>query len=140
MDGLAFRSMVVQALQAAERVLAAERHVALATMSLGQRNELDAMTSTVDALIHALRPLLGDQGHRLLALGGSPRPSLAAPTTWWACLDHALTTLDHEAQRLAAVACGQADQSPVRVLSRALCRLFRDHHARLQDERLVEDH
>ncbi|MEM9667078.1 MAG: hypothetical protein AAF970_19280 [Bacteroidota bacterium] len=134
---LAVQSMAVQGLRATERILALERRVADATLSLAQQTYLAEMTVTLQAAAQALRTLIGRQGEQLLAFAEAPQPSQAEAPSWWGRLDAAIEALEGEADRLTAVACGQPIGGSIRTLSETLGTLFRGHADVLRHERTL---
>ena len=144
---VAFQSTLAAAAQAVQRALSSEETAERAAISLAQCGALGEMTEQLRALEEALQASLDMQGRCLMPRGEETkrrpfrfrrRERPAAPPaehpTWWFSLAEAIESLEEGSACMAALASGQPDGAPSRVLSEATAELLRTHHDRLVDE------
>lgn len=130
---VAFQCIVVAALQTLDRVRRSEHHVAEAALSLAQRQKLDAMVATVDAVADALHAILTPQGTAMLKQART-RATEAPEHLWWFALSEALHTLEEGLAWIRSVAAGQARGGAARTLSRIISLLLYKHYRDLFEE------
>lgn len=149
---IAFQSTLAAAAQAVQQALQHEEAVSQAALSLAQQGTLGEMTEELRVVRAALESSLDRQGQCLMPAGAAAKkrtfrfPARAsrqdqAPLrpTWSRSLSDAVEALETGADSMAALASGQPDDAPSRVLGTATSGLLRDHHDRLaaEAERLV---
>lgn len=148
---IAFQSTLAAAAKAVEQALRREEAAEEAALSLAQQDALHDMTGELRAVSEALQGSLDRQGrclmpvcaeekrrafrlpHPIRALRkekdeASPRP------TWWFSLVEAIEALEDGADRMSALASGQAGDAPSRTLGQATAELLRSHQNRLVSE------
>ncbi|HMB92697.1 MAG TPA: hypothetical protein VKP65_17735 [Rhodothermales bacterium] len=130
---VAFQCIVVAALQTLDRVRRSEQHVAEAALSLAQRQKLDAMIATVDAVADALHAILTPQGATMLKQHTERAPE-TPEHLWWFALSEALHTLEEGLAWIRSVATGQARGGAAHTLSRIISLLLYEHYRDLFDE------
>jgi hypothetical protein len=133
-QSVVFQSVTVAAHQAIERVLAREREVASAAISLAQGEKLRDMIESLEAVLDALHQTLSAQGMTMLHMAPERAHAVSGDRSWWFTLTEALQSLDDGIQRISAIVSGQPRGGPARTLSSVVVRLLRQHHRCLMDE------
>jgi hypothetical protein len=134
-DSVLYQSLAVAAIQVLERVLDRERRVAEATISLAQREKLQAMISGLESAITALKAGLNAQGDKMLALSTPSRPATTdEETNWWFAVTEAMQALEDGADWISSIVNGQPRGSAARTLSSIIARLLYRHYKELLEE------
>lgn len=133
-QSVVFQSVTVAALQALEQVLAREREVAEAAISLAQGEKLREMIESLEAVLDALHEMLSAQGSKMLHMAPERANGAGAERSWWFTLTEALQSLDDGINRIASLVSGQPKGGPARTLSSIIVRLLHQHHQQLLDE------
>lgn len=123
---LAFQSVLAALLPILERVLQRERQATDAALSLAQRETLQEMADTQEAVIHMLRGALNARGQQVLRY---ERPIAASPPerSWWFALSEALEAVEDALQRIPSLIRAQPRGSLARRMGALLLRLLRQH-------------
>lgn len=125
--GVAFQCIIVAAIQVLENVQRREQQALGATLSLAQRQKLEAMVATVDATTEALRDLLTKQGINMLDQR-IHRSDSGNEHLWWFALSEALHALEEGLAWIRSVAAGQVHGGAARTLSRIISLLLYAHY------------
>lgn len=131
--GVIFQSVIVACLQTVARARLREEQVARASISLAQREKLEALLHELEAVERELKAALTDQGRRMLdltrngAIGGEE-------DRWWYALSEAIQELDDGSERMASLVGNQPRGTEVRKLAGTVVRLLHKHHAQLVAE------
>jgi hypothetical protein len=148
-SAIAFQSTLAAAAQTVQRALRREEVAEKAALSLAQQDALRGMSGELRAVSDVLQSSLDHQGRclmpadpnakswsaRLARKVRAPRKSdpVQCPT-WWFSLTEAIETLEEGADRMDALASGQAAEAPSRALGQATAGLLRSHQDRLLSE------
>jgi|GEM_PF-1471151 len=124
----AFQSVVVVVLRVLERVRQMETNVLKATASLGQRERLKEMTSSLDANIAALCGILNASGRMMRNLHAETEVEQTPESLWWFALADALHTLEDGINRVAATVACQAKWGPNRTLGGIVTQMLHAHY------------
>ena len=103
-DGAAFQSVAVAALQMLDRVRYRQGRVAEAALSLAQRQKLQHMLEGIDATAGAVRRMLHPSSVGMLGQG-MPAEAASEPS-WWFALCEALHVLEESVAWIHSIAAG----------------------------------
>lgn len=148
-SAIAFQSTLAAAAQTVQRALRREEAAEEAALSLAQQDALRGMSGELRAVSDVLQASLDHQGRCLMPADPNakswsarlarkvrvPRkPDPVHRPTWWFSLTEAIDTLEEGADRMDALASGQAAEAPSRALGQATADLLRSHQDRLLSE------
>ena len=133
---IAFQSVLVAAIQIAERVREEEITVSKAAISLAHRQQLSHLLASSDSMIQLLRSALNNQGSRILDLQPKIKDSDNANTSWWFCLAQAIETLNAGRDWIELLVARQNCDSPTKKLGDVVVQFLQAHsdmlHAEIQ--------
>lgn len=132
-EGVVFQSIIVACLQTVVRVRRREQLVQRASISLAQRQKLDALLQELEAVEQHLDAALSTQGRRMMDLSrdrGRPEKE----TRWWYALSEAIHELEEGTECMASLVGNQPRGTEVRRLAGTIVRLLHKHHAQLVQE------
>jgi hypothetical protein len=133
-EGLAYQSVVVAALQTVDRVLARQHQAAAASLSLAQGEKLHQMIATLERVREALQASLSQQGAKMLGLAAERTTPGEESQAWWFSLSEAIQALEEGIDWMKSVVSGQPRGGPARTLSMLLTHLFTHQHEALLKE------
>lgn len=128
LQGTAFQSMVVAALQALDQACYHERRVATAAISLAQRQKLAHMLAELEATADELRQMLSQQGATMVSRMTAASTEETRESSWWFTLCEALHVLDEGTSGLRSTTAGQPRNSTTRAFSTLIAGLLERHY------------
>lgn len=131
-----FQSVTVTALQLLRGILLRDQQALEASISLGQREKLQAMMDTLEATTEALRQSLSEQGTQMLYLCAEPQNATNGvhEDSWWFALTEAIEALEDGMQQMSSLSGGQPEDSPAHRLSDLIADLLHHQHQALLQE------
>jgi hypothetical protein len=133
-ESIVFQSVALGALQLIGRVLQSERQLAAAALSLAQRQKVEQMIASLEAMHEVLKQTLSRQGSKAF----TPVPQLSRDqkpeTSWWYSLTDAMHVLEEGTGWISMVVAGQPKGSAARLLSSVVARLLHNHYNTLLAE------
>ena len=133
-EGVAFQSVAVAALQVLGDALYRERQAASVAISMAQRNRLQEMIAALEAVGAAIRSMLNAQGRKMLNLSTDRDDSANIEKSWWFALTEAIETVEQGIDCVTSIVSRQPKGGAARTLSSIVTRILHRHQHALLSE------